>query len=929
MTVTFDTSVLLSYYQVKAGLTATGTSAAASSTATAKKAPTPPWQTSAQPLSATKATQALLAGRKIIDESSAKLDLPGASTDYKKLFALYQGLGSLLAMTEQAQTKNIGAQDLRMLQSAFSKGLAEVQSYVGSVDLDKVRLALGDVSDKARTDLGVPKTKTEYVTKPLFTGSSNTVAVPAFEGDVQFNVQVKAGNNTKTIAIDLSEMGGQTRSLANVVNFMNGKLQEAGVTSRFATQRIPGVPNTTQIGGKTVTLSTPPDQWALKVNVDSVETVSFAPAATAGAIYLAQSVGDPDPDNDKTTADGVTSQELLKFQTDTTNVDGPVQPDGATNWVDGRAFAQSLGPEVQTVRATKMGPDGSVYMLADVTAATDDQDIKGARDVALMKYDSAGNLVYSRTLGAADEANGLGLAVSADGQVAVAGSVKGVLSGAVNGPTNSGPTGDNADYSDSFVTLYDADGQEVWTQRRGARLDDEASQVAFADDGTVYVAGRSKSAVPGTDSIGGWDNYVEGFKTDATGKPTTLFAQSFGTTGDDRPAGLVVDGSSVVVASVEQGRGVLRRFDVSGSAPTLTATRDLGDLMGGSITGLALDGGQVVVAGSTSNGALDGGTITRAYTGGADAFAMQLSSDLAPSSGDRLAYYGGAGDDTATGLAVGDGKVWLTGSTSSDLPGMPVQGEKDGFVAGLDMSDGSVDWARRFSGKQRNAAPSAIAFQSGGASVLDRLGLPQGTLDMTDSTRLTAVSSLRAGDEFTVASNDGRPVTVTIDNKDTLDTLATKVQRALGFQVKVEIVTLDGMRKLQISPSSSRQTITIGAGKTDVDALEMLGLSPGVVRATTTKNGVTTPADGKADYFGLGLPMDINLSDTDQIKHAAAEIAAAQGVIRKAYQSLANPASATTTAKTNTATSGTVPAYLTAQIANYQAALDRLTGGNS
>ena len=67
MTVTFDTSVLLSYYQTKAGLTATGASTSAS-TATTKKAPTPPWQSSTQPLTATKAMQTLLAGRKTVVE---------------------------------------------------------------------------------------------------------------------------------------------------------------------------------------------------------------------------------------------------------------------------------------------------------------------------------------------------------------------------------------------------------------------------------------------------------------------------------------------------------------------------------------------------------------------------------------------------------------------------------------------------------------------------------------------------------------------------------------------------------------------------------------------------------------------------------------------------------------------------------------------
>ena len=42
-----------------------------------------------------------VAGHKIVDESAAKLDLPGASADYKKLFALYQGLGTLSDMATQ------------------------------------------------------------------------------------------------------------------------------------------------------------------------------------------------------------------------------------------------------------------------------------------------------------------------------------------------------------------------------------------------------------------------------------------------------------------------------------------------------------------------------------------------------------------------------------------------------------------------------------------------------------------------------------------------------------------------------------------------------------------------------------------------------------------------------------------------------------
>ncbi len=74
---------------------------------------------------------------------------------------------------------------------------------------------------------------------------------------------------------------------------------------------------------------------------------------------------------------------------------------------------------------------------------------------------------------------------------------------------------------------------------------------------------------------------------------------------------MVVDGTNLITASVENGHAVVRRFDMTSGTPVLTSTRDLGDLQGGDIAGLALDGGEVVIAGSTSNPALSAGTVTR------------------------------------------------------------------------------------------------------------------------------------------------------------------------------------------------------------------------------------------------------------------------------------------------------------------------------
>jgi hypothetical protein len=922
-----DSSVLLSLFQSRAGIGA-GTSVGAAGTATGKvPQPTAPWATEPTAAQTSAIVKAAMAGHKLIDESAAKLDVTGASADYRKLFALYQGLSTLSGIAAQANAKHLSSFDSDRISQIFAKGLSEVADYVNSAAFEKLRMVEGEVATSAKTKLGVPKAKTDYTTPPLT--SSSTADVAAFQGVVQFNISIKRVGTTYNVPIDLAGMGTQTRSIGNVVNYVNQQLAAAGVETRFASQRLPGQPRTFQSGGKTITLPPTSDQWALKVKSGTSETITFSATATAGALYVAQSVGDPNPDKNPLTADGVTQRQLLKFQTDTTSVPAPLQTPGDANWVDGRTFSKTLGPEVTAVHATKVGPDGSVYVLADVNTTTAGQTIKGTQDVALLKYDPAGQLVYSRTLGAASTATGLGLAVSADGQIAVAGSVTGALNGAIDGALNSGATGTFATNTDSFVTVYNTDGEELWTERRGARLDDEASQVAFAADGAVYVAGRTKQALPGSTAIGGWDSYIEGFKQDAvTKKVATTFTQSFGTTDGDKPSGLVVDGTNLVTASVEGGHAVVRRFDLSGGTPVLTSTRDLGDLQGGDIAGLALDGGEVVIAGSTSNGALSAGTITRAKAGGVDAFAVRLSATLAPGAGDKIAYYGGAGDDRATSLAVSAGKVWIGGSAGTDLPNQAPVGTKDGFLAGLDVAAGTISWSRRFTGKDGQAAPSAIAVAPSGSSVLDRMGLPQGTLDLSDSQKITAASALRAGDQFTLKVNDGRAVSVTIDNADTLDTLAQKIRRAAGFQAKVSLTTVDGMRSLKIEPLNARMTLEIGMGATNKDALKSLGISEGVIRSTTINDdGKTVPADGKSMLYGLGLASDLNLSNTAQINHVLAEVAAAMGVVRTAYKDLVAAAQPKGLAQAAAKANGPVPAYLTDQIANYQAALNRLTGG--
>jgi hypothetical protein len=737
---------------------------------------------------------------------------------------------------------------------------------------------------------------------------------------------------------------------------MNGKMKAAGFNTDFSVQRTVGEERTVQVNGKPVKLPATGDDFALRVNGDSVEQLTFTAPTTAPAVYVTTRAGDPDPDKKAETDDGVFETTLTKYSAAGT-AGGPGA--GAPG---GKVFSETLQGTISSVRKSVTGADGSIYMLADVATEVDGktdingQPIKGDSDVALLKYDSAGHLLYARSLGATDNASGLSLAVADDGSVAVAGSVSGRLQGAVNGPINNS---DSSTTTDSFVTRYDAKGDEQWTVRRGGLQEDEATALAFGADGILYVGGRSKSDLPGavgTDPAGGWDAYLSAFATDSAGKPKALFTQKFGTAENDSVSDIVVNGSQVIVGSKENGEAMLRSFQVNPSVvtenvtqlnqygayesvpitytktATITAgaTRDLGSLKGGEIVGLKIDGGQLYVGGYTANNQMSIGGATTASSGGMDGFVGRMSLDMSNTANDTLTYYGGTGDDTVTGFAVSNGTAWLVGAAGKNLDGEETVGTKDGYVAQVNVGTGAVDWSQRVTGKDGYATPTSVAVSASGASALDAFGLPSGKMDFSQSNRIVSATSARAGDTFQIRTRErGALTTVTIDANDTLETLADKIKRASGFRAKVETASNGNSRVLKISPASNNATIEIVPGKGGTDVLRSLGLAGGVVRATKTEDGKTVSADGGGPVYGLQLPPELDLTTEAGRKNANLVITRAMSQVRSAYREIADTALGVKSDSSSSSgkTGGTVPTYLKNQVANYQAALNRLTGG--
>ncbi len=166
-------------------------------------------------------------------------------------------------------------------------------------------------------------------------------------------------------------------------------------------------------------------------------------------------------------------------------------------------------------------------------------------DLALLKYDSAGNLAYLAQPRRGGRSTATPWPVSADGQERGGGRPGGrqARRRATSPPTPRRPTAS----SPSTTTRARSSGPSA----RSRRATIGVNALAFAADGSLYATGTTAGNLFGQAAIGSGDGYIRGYS--ATGKVT--FSSPYGTTGGDKGAGIVVDGSSLVVAGIEGGEG--------------------------------------------------------------------------------------------------------------------------------------------------------------------------------------------------------------------------------------------------------------------------------------------------------------------------------------------------------------------------------------
>jgi hypothetical protein len=275
-----------------------------------------------------------------------------------------------------------------------------------------------------------------------------------------------------------------------------------------------------------------------------------------------------------------------------------------------KIFTKQLGVTGADTAAYGVATDssGNVYVTGYTTGGLNGNTLTGTTDLFLTKYDSSGNITFTKQLGVtgfSTVANSV--AVDSSGNIYVTGGTRGGL----DGNTLSGTT-------DFFLTKYSSSGNITFTKQLGVALANTvANGIAIDSNGNVYVAGFTYGGLDMNVLTGTVDLFLT--KYDSSGNK--IFTRQLGVAVANTEAyGVAVDLSGNVYISGSTSGGLdgntltgttdffLTKYDSSGSK---TFTKELGAIGTDTVAyGIAVDSsGNIYVSGSTSGG-LDGNTLT-------------------------------------------------------------------------------------------------------------------------------------------------------------------------------------------------------------------------------------------------------------------------------------------------------------------------------
>ncbi len=876
---------------------------------------TPPWQEEQTTLPISTQVSQILALRTLVDKAGTGTNtLPD---DVQTAFTTYKALDRLRVLAEYASADSTSDAQRAKLSKTFTNGLADLQTFLADAPSDVLKLSY-DKTARSVSSVGI-NAPSKYSTQGDCVVKGRDDPLPGLTGQEQISIRLQKYSFSDTVSVDLSA-GPQPPTLDDIAAAFNAAitsipardtngdiaLDENGETqprwtARFEVEKNDGkwgLVLTTPNGVEHVTLTQTNAEDALVVAAG--QTPLDSPTATT--VFR---LNDPGGDTTRIALTDISAldrqetarNELLGETTTTTSIvygaDG--QPELEANGKYKTTTTTTSDAAANTsASAVATDGDGNSYIVGTINGDLGAYRSEGEDNLYLTKVDGAGNIVWQRSLGGSGSVTGAAVTVGADGKVTVVGTVNGDYYGASTD-------------GDTLVAQFDAIGTEQFETliRKGGT--DTARAVAVGDDGSVYVGGRVSSE--------GGDAYL--VKLDSAGK--IVDRRTIAEGGNETISALAVDKDGNVLALLNNsGEAQLRKIDGTTLSNDL-ATIDLGTADARAIA--VADDGTIAVGGATR--AALAGTQVNAPGEGRDGFVARIDADL---TGSSVTYVATAADDQIDSVTFLNGDIYAGGRTKGDLAETR-SGSTDGFVARIDSETGAISSTFQFGIPLTQVEPVQVTAAKHGANNLAALGFGSGTINTEATTKLVTETGLRAGDSFSLQVNDGTVRKITIGKDDTLDTLTNRIQAVLGTKGKVVTPLIDGKRQIRIDATVGN-SIAVLSGPSSSDALEKLGIDPQTIYYPPLPSD-DDPEVTPGGRYGLGLTEGYNLTTQDDAKATLAAIQSALSLTQTGYRSLYWDDSKAQRVDGVKSTSGGSTARIEAQLANYQAALTRLSSGNS
>ena len=265
----------------------------------------------------------------------------------------------------------------------------------------------------------------------------------------------------------------------------------------------------------------------------------------------------------------------------------------------------------------------NIYVAGSTNGNLGGQAGSGGTDAFVARYDSSGNVVWTRLLGNGTLTYGYAVAVASSGNVYVSGVTRGTLGGQAN-----------AGIQDAFVAKYNPAGTLQWVRMAGSALFDYCYGVAVDSGENVYISGAS---------YGNFDGHLN-TDQDGTADTEDIFLVKY-------------DSSGAKQWSVFHG----------GAGNDVTY-------------GMAVDAGDNIYINGNTDANLDG----QVNSGGHDSILLKYNSAGVRQ---WTRVLGTASGEYARGMAVDSSNdAYITGFTSGNLDGVTNSGGNDGIIVKYDTN---------------------------------------------------------------------------------------------------------------------------------------------------------------------------------------------------------------------------------------------------